>query len=111
MYEYDKLLEYRRQDSETKDIESYIRALLETSHIGDKTRLVVLSCFKDRENTITLEVSGGSSQKGRWEEYLTALALFIRLIRLSFKDIWLVYLENDPANELFYAYFGLRKRE
>ena len=59
MYKYDKLLEYRKQDSETKSTESYIRSLLETSHIGDKSRLVVLSCFKDREDTITVEVSGG----------------------------------------------------
>ena len=107
MYEYDKLLEHRKQDSETKDTESYIRSLLETSHIGDKTRLVVLSCFKDREDTVTVEVSGGSNQTGKWEDYLLALTLFIRLIRPGYADVWLIYLENDPANELFYAYFGL----
>ena len=107
MYKYDKLLEYRKQDSETKSTESYIRSLLETSHIGDKSRLVVLSCFKDREDTVTVEVSGGANYNGKWEEYLYALSLFIRLIRPNHKDVWLIYLENDPSNELFYAYFGL----
>ena len=107
MYEYDKLLEYRRRDSITQSTESYIRSLLETSHIGDKIRLMVLSCFRDRENTITVELCGGSDYNGKWDEYLNVLQLFVRLVRPSFKDIWLVYLENDPANELFYAYFGL----
>ena len=107
MYKYDKLLEYRRQDSETKSTESYIRSLLETSQIGAKVRLVVVSCFRDRENTVTVEVSGGAEFDGKWEDYLTALTLFVRLLRPLYKDVWLVYLENDPANELFYAYFGL----
>ena len=107
MYKYDKLLEYRKQDSETKSTESSIRSLLETSHIGDKVRLVVVSCFKDREGTVTVEISGGANYDGKWEEYLYVLSLFIRLIRQKYNDVWLIYLENDPANELFYAYFGL----
>ena len=109
MYEYDKLLAYRKRDSVTETLESYIRSLVDVYKIGEDIRLGVLSCFKDREDTIIVELFGEAEVMGKWEKYLRIFADLIEAIRSNFKDIWLIYLENDPANEYFYAYLGIHK--
>ena len=53
-----------------------------------------------------LVVCGGRNGHGVWEDYFRDLSKFVEEYR-KIRDIWLIELQNDVLDDVFYATFGV----
>ena len=78
--------------------------------ISEYSRLSVLD---DRQTKSTkhsddvLVICGGRNGNGVWEDYFRDLSKFVEEYRRNIRDIWLIKLENDVMDDVFYATFGV----
>ena len=56
-----------------------------------------------------LVICGGRNGNGVWEDYFRDLSKFVEEYRRNIRDIWLIKLENDVLDDVFYATFGVGK--
>lgn len=54
-----------------------------------------------------LVICGGRNGNGEWEDYFRDLGRFVEEYRRNIRDIWLIELENDVLDDVFYATFGV----
>ena len=54
-----------------------------------------------------LVICGGRNCNGAWEDYFRDLGRFVEEYRRNIRDIWLIELENDVLDDVFYATFGV----
>ena len=52
-------------------------------------------------------ISGGLNGRGIWSNYFEVLAKVMFQIELRFPDAFVVSLENDTADDIFYLYIGI----
>ena len=80
--------------------------------ISEYSRLSVLD---DRQTKSTkqsddvLVICGGRNGNGVCEDYFRDLSKFVEEYRRNIRDIWLIKLENDVLDDVFYATFGVGK--
>lgn len=51
---------------------------------------------------------GGDNGPNRWTEYLLRLAIFIERVKETFKDVWLIDIDNDCADDVHYVTLGVK---
>ena len=54
-----------------------------------------------------LVICGGRNGNGEWGDYFRDLGRFVEEYRRQIRDIWLIELENDVMDDVFYATFGV----
>ena len=63
----------------------------------------------DEYGTIVGKIYGGLNGPGNWADYFTDLSKLINILKNQYKiDSWLIKLENDPPDDIFYAQIGMR---
>lgn len=62
---------------------------------------------------LVVHLNGGKNGCGEWNEYLVDLLSFINKLKDEniggFKEIWLISLKNDCADDVFDVYIGVRQ--
>ena len=51
---------------------------------------------------------GGDNGPCRWTEYLLRLAIFMGRIKETFKNVWLIDIDNDCLDDVHYVTLGVR---
>lgn len=77
-------------------------------HFNSKLRLTDSEI--DKYGTKTLSFSGGLNGFGEWTDYFEDLTALTKAISKKYR-IWLINLENDCLDDLFYATFGVDLKE
>lgn len=73
------------------------------------SRLYALKCYYDECATLTCCICGGLNGCGEWSKYFEDLSDLIRMLYGYFDDIWLIKLDVDVLDDVFYAYVGLER--
>lgn len=64
-------------------------------------------------NHLVVHLNGGKNGSGQWNEYLVDLLSFINKLKEesigAFKEVWLISLKNDCADDVFDVYIGVRQ--
>lgn len=62
---------------------------------------------------LVVHLNGGKNGCGEWNKYLVDLLSFINKLKDEsiggFKEIWLISLKNDCADDVFDVYIGVRQ--
>lgn len=63
----------------------------------------------DEYGTVVAEVHGGINGRGRWTNYFTVLSNFSYVLQNYYGiTSWLINVDNDTLDDVFYAKFGIR---
>ena len=63
----------------------------------------------DKYGTIVGKIYGGLNGPGNWADYFMDLSKLINILKKQYNiDSWLIKLENDPLDDIFYAQIGMR---
>ena len=65
---------------------------------------------KDEYGTDVFRMHGGLNGPGKWTDYFHVIADFTDEISKSY-HVWLIKLENDCLDDVFYADFGIMTKE
>ena len=73
----------------------------------------VVTKFEETEEHFSIHLYGGKNGSGQWNEYLVDLLSFINKLKEesigTFKEVWLISLKNDCADDVFDVYIGVRQ--
>ena len=73
----------------------------------------VVTKFEETEEHFSIHLYGGKNGSGQWNEYLVDLLSFINKLKEesigAFKNVWLISLKNDCADDVFDVYIGVRQ--
>ena len=62
---------------------------------------------------LVIHLYGGKNGSGQWNEYFVDLLSFINKLKEEsiggFKEVWLISLKNDCADDVFDVYIGVRQ--
>ena len=64
--------------------------------------------FNNEADYITFEFCGGLNGNGVWSNYFKALSEICADIKSEFENVWVVSLENDCIDDIFYCTLGVR---
>lgn len=90
-----------------------IKAIVKEMHLlidpigNENSHIKVLKSDVDEFGTMTIMLCGGLNGHGRWENYFEDLANITKLIKMKY-DCWVIKLENDCADDVFYVTFGIK---
>lgn len=89
-----------------KDIKPIIKSLY-----GEKSKITVLESEVDEYGTKTVTLCGGLNGAGEWYNYFTDLAkLFEELDKNGF-NVWVIKLDNDCLDDIFYCRIGIVRKK
>ena len=75
-----------------------------TSLSANYTRIL-----EDKNSHVIVEISGGLNGNGKWEDYFEVLSKFCKVARENYGlKIWLIELNNDCLDDIFYAKLGIK---
>lgn len=93
---------------EVKVIEKEIHKIVNQLR-NSGSKIDVLTSDVDELGTKTIKLCGGLNGNGNWSKYLRDLASLVDEISKEYK-IWLIKLNNDVVDDIFYATFGIEKK-
>lgn len=62
----------------------------------------------DRSYTCVCISGGRNSGRGLWSEYFKTLSEALRRIEAKYQDVFIDRIENDTADDIFYAYIVIK---
>ena len=66
--------------------------------------------FSNEENDgYSICISAGMNGRGIWSNYLEALAKFMFQLELFYPNAYLIKIDNDAVDDVFYFYVGITK--
>ena len=98
--------------NEEKLYSENLQAVIEkiVNHI-DTMKIGKFVVMEDKSEGDTVCVSGGLNGRGIWSNYFETLAKFIYQVELRFPDAYVVKLENDCLDDVFYLTIKVPKDE
>lgn len=88
-------------DKLSKDVKKVVDSLY-----NEKSRIRVTDTEIDEYGTKTIRLSGGMNGFGEWNDYFKDLSRIVKRVN-SKHDMWLIKMENDCIDDLFYGVFGI----
>lgn len=65
--------------------------------------------LENKGSHVIAEISGGLNGNGKWEDYFEVLSKFCKVAREKYgRKIWLIELNNDCLDDIFYAKLGIK---
>ena len=98
--------------NEEKLYSENLQAVIEkiVNHI-DTMKIGKFVVMEDKSDGDTVCVSGGLNGRGIWSNYFETLAKFMYQVELRFPDAYVVKLENDTLDDVFYLTIKVPKDE
>lgn len=94
------------RENELNVIEEGIRKIVNPMGDEKNSRLHVMGSHIDKYGTMIIEIGGGLNGWGEWDKYLKDLSKLVKKVKEEY-DIWLLELQNDSLDDLFYCTFGV----
>lgn len=80
-----------------------------TCHSGGKPK-IIKEFSKDTENGYySICISAGMNGRGIWSNYFETLAKFMFQLELFYPNAYLIKIDNDAIDDVFYFYVGIEK--
>lgn len=73
------------------------------------SNLGCMECYFDEYGTLIALIHGGLNGDGEWSLYLDDLSDLITLLADHFSDAWIINIDVDVLDDVFYASVGLDK--
>lgn len=77
------------------------------SKIDNTNTLLEFEDFDKREGYYTIRLSGGLNGLGNWADYFKTLSEFIEEFNKVSQECWVISLNSDPLDDLFYIKIGI----
>ena len=87
--------------------EDYIKSVISKLNLND---IELLSAAVDSSGTNIFSISGGCNGNGNWKDYFLELSMLVALLGERY-NVWLIKLDNDTLDDVFYASFGFEEKE
>ena len=93
-----------------QEIVNEIKPIIKSLY-SDKSKITVLESEVDEYGTKTITLCGGLNGRGEWKDYFIDLSeLFKELDKNDF-DAWVIKLDNDCADDIFYCRTGISRKK
>lgn len=80
-----------------------------TCHSGGKPTIIKEFSKEDENGYYSICISGGMNGRGIWSNYFEALAKFMFQVELFYPNAFLIKIDNDSLDDVFYFYLGISK--
>lgn len=68
-----------------------------------------MECYFDEYGTLVALIHGGLNGDGKWSHYLGDLSNLLRSLIEHFSEAWVINIDVDVLDDVFYVYVGLDK--
>lgn len=75
----------------------------------EKSKIKTLRSDVDNHGTMIIQFCGGLNGKGEWADYFESLSNVTKTVNEKY-NMWLIKIENDSLDDMFYATFGIEKK-
>ncbi len=65
--------------------------------------------YINEDDVVIVEIKGGLNGCGEWEKYFADLSAITTALKCFYKNVWLVALNVDVIDDIWYASFGIRE--
>ena len=96
-------------DELKKIIEEIIPIIRELEN-DDTSKIAFLESGVDEYGTKTITLCGGLNGNGEWKYYFSDLSQICDTLAEKGFDMWLIKLDNDCPDDIFYATFGISRK-
>lgn len=77
-------------------------------HSGGKPT-IIKEFSKEKDDGYSICISAGMNGRGIWSNYFEALGKFMFQLELFYPDAYLIKIDNDAVDDVFYFYVGITK--
>jgi hypothetical protein len=70
---------------------------------------IIKEFSKDNDGYYSVCISAGMNGRGIWSNYFESLAKLMFQVELFYPDAFLLDINNDAADDIFYFYLGIAK--
>ena len=64
--------------------------------------------YINEDDVVIVEIKGGLNGRGKWEKYFADLSAIVSALKTDYSNVWLTELSIDVADDIWYAYLGVR---
>lgn len=79
-----------------------------TCHSNGKPT-IIKELSNDDEDGYSICISAGMNGRGIWSNYFETLAKFMFQLELFYPNAYLIKIDNDAVDDVFYFYVGITK--
>jgi hypothetical protein len=100
---------------DNKDIEfdvmiGDIKSLIEVASVTN-SQIFYSDHSIDEFGTKTVKLRGGLNGNGEWTDYFDGLSRTFKCLKNNGYDTWLININNDVIDDVFYATIGVEKKK
>jgi hypothetical protein len=93
-----------------QDIVNDIKPLIKSIYT-EESKITLLESEIDEYGTKTITLCGGLNGSGEWKNYFVDLAkIFEKLDKNGF-NVWVIKLDNDCPDDIFYCRIGITRKK
>lgn len=107
------VLKDMNKEEKTKVLEEIINDIkpLIKEMYKETSKITLLESEVDEYETMTITLCGGLNGSGEWNNYFNDLARIFEELKEKGFDVWVINLENDCLDDIFYCKTGITKKE
>lgn len=97
------------KEIEFDDIIGDVKSLIETASLIN-SNIFYLDHYIDEYGTKVVKLRGGLNGNGEWSDYFDGLSRTFKFLKANGFDMWLISIDNDVIDDVFYANVGIEKQ-
>jgi len=98
------------KEKDLQDIVNEIKPIVKSVY-SENSKITILENEVDEYGTKTITLCGGLNGCGEWKNYFTDLSKTFEELEKNGFDVWVIKLDNDCADDIFYCKIGINKKK
>ena len=103
-------MDKEKEEKVLQEIVNEIKPIVKSLH-SDKSKITVLENEVDEYGTKTITLCGGLNGFGEWKDYFIDLAKIFEELGKNGFDVWVIKLDNDCLDDIFYCRTGISRKK
>ena len=103
-------MDKENENNELQKIIDEIIPIIRELENDETSKIAVLESEIDKYGTKTVTLCGGLNGSGEWKNYFSDLSQICDTLAEKGFDMWLIKLDNDCLDDIFYATFGISRK-
>lgn len=96
----------KEKERDLQVIAKRVGEIVKSLYDEESSKVRMTDCDIDKYGTKVIEISGGLNGWGEWDKYFKDLSKVVKKVNEEYR-MWLIDMENDCLDDLFYARFGV----
>lgn len=93
-----------------QDIVNDIKPLIKSIYT-EESKITLLESEIDEYGTKTITLCGGLNGSGEWKNYFVDLAKIFEELDKNGFNVWVIKLDNDCPDDIFYCRIGITRKK